>query len=86
MKPCLLCPEDGQGIAFPKAFFLCGGVTAKPGICAERNLAGHLVKKGYLQSRMPLGEPTKEQLCPDQCQAEPNAFLEEAKCSLSDAN
>ena len=31
-KPCLLCPEDRQGISFPKALFLCGGMTAKPGI------------------------------------------------------
>lgn len=52
------------------------------------DVAGPLAikKKGYLQRRIPLGEPTKEQSCPNQCQAEPNAFLEEEKCSLSDAN
>lgn len=70
LKPCLLCPGDGQGITFPKALLFCGGVTAKPGIVGKETSLVAWQKKGCWQSRVPLGQPTKEQWSPNRCQAE----------------
>lgn len=54
--------------------------------CPERSLAGPLVKKEVFAKYSTLGRTNKRALVPRSATGKPNAFLEEVKYSLSDAN